>query len=292
MTARLLHLTDFHFWRVVLNPLRLFNKRALGNVNVILRRRREFLMHQADAIADYVAGLGVADVFLGGDFTSTALKEEFALAERWVRDLRERGLRLHVVPGNHDVYTFEAHRNRRFEEMLAPYLPPGGYPCLQRLEGGQPLVLAPTAVPNWLSSRGRISPAQIARTCDLVRQCDEELVLVGAHYPVLEETPWFKTAKSRTLRGADDFRRALADTGKRIVYMCGHAHRFGFIHDSRYDNLTHLCTGALFLSRHASPERATFTEMHVDGDVVTVYLHRLMDKWRRDEVTVKRVAEV
>ncbi len=289
MQARLLHLTDFHFRRVVLNPFRMLNKRALGNVNVILRRRHEFLMHQADAVADYVASLGVPDVFLGGDFTSTALKEEFALAERWVRDLQQRNLRLHVVPGNHDVYTFESHRNKRFEQMLAPYLPPSGYPCAQPLEGGKSLVLAPTAVPNWLSSRGRISAGEIAQTCAMVADRPEDLVLVGAHYPILEDTPWFSTPKPRTLRGATEFRRALAATGKQVLYLCGHAHRFGYIQDPEHENLSHLCTGALFLNKHTNPERATFSEVHINDTEVRVYLHRLMEDWTREEVALRRV---
>lgn len=286
MTMRLLHLTDFHFWQVVTNPLRLMNKRALGNVNVFLRRRHEFLTHQADAFAEHIAGLGIHDVFLGGDFTSTALTGEFRAALRWVDDLESRGLRLHVVPGNHDVYTFGSHRKQRFEEIFAGHLPVEGYPSLHHIDG-VPFVLAPTVCPNLISSRGQITRGEIDHTCALVRDCPEDLVLVGAHYPVLEETPWFTTAKSRRLRRADAFRRALANTGKRVLYLCGHAHRFGYIQDATYPNLTHLCTGALFLHKHTAPERGTFTELHIEDGEPRVYLHRLLDRWQREEIAVR-----
>ena len=287
MNAHLLHLTDFHFWKVLLNPLRMLNKRALGNVNVVLRRRREFVIHQADNVAAHVAGLGARDVFLGGDFTSTALPEEFAAAVRWANGLAARGLRVSVVPGNHDVYTFESVRKRRFELAFADYIPQEGYPCVRRLEGGVPLVLAPTVCANRVSSRGRISRSELDKTCALVSACPEELVLVGAHYPVLETTPWYNTPESRRLREAAAFRHALGETGKRVLYLCGHAHRFGYIQDHDHANLSHLCTGALFLNKHTAPESGTFSEIRVDNGEVRVYLHKLMGQWQREEVQAR-----
>ena len=36
MKGSFIHITDLHFWELVLNPFRLLNKRAIGNVNVFL----------------------------------------------------------------------------------------------------------------------------------------------------------------------------------------------------------------------------------------------------------------
>ena len=77
---RLVHIADIHFWRVTLNPFRLVGKRALGALNVLLRRRRDFAMERAEQFADAVAATGINAVLLTGDFTSTSLDEEFALA--------------------------------------------------------------------------------------------------------------------------------------------------------------------------------------------------------------------
>jgi 3',5'-cyclic AMP phosphodiesterase CpdA len=130
--TRLIHVTDLHFWKVTWNPLRLLGKRALGNFNVWLRRRHEFHMHNANDAADYIAKLGAQDVFLGGDFTSTALPEEFEMAAKWMERLERHHLNLHVVPGNHDVYTFESARLRRFERVMQRHMPEDGFPTVRK----------------------------------------------------------------------------------------------------------------------------------------------------------------
>ena len=124
----LVHITDLHFWQVVLNPLKLMNKRLLGNANVFLRRRREFQTHLAEEFAGKLAATGATAVFAGGDFTSTATSREFAMAAEFVRTLEAHGMKVFVVPGNHDVYTFEAVRRKRFERYFGAYLPPEGFP--------------------------------------------------------------------------------------------------------------------------------------------------------------------
>lgn len=68
-----LHLTDFHFWEIVLNPLRLLNKRAIGAANVLLKRRYEFLTDRAASYAEYVAGLGIKHLLITGDSHSSLL---------------------------------------------------------------------------------------------------------------------------------------------------------------------------------------------------------------------------
>lgn len=280
----LLHLTDFHFWTLLRNPVRMLNKRALGNANLYARRRHHFPMRSAETFLEYIESTGIRTLFLGGDFTTTALDEEFAMAAGWVRRLAEDGYTPYAIPGNHDVYTFEAIRAKRFERYLGGWTPPGGLPSKVTLPGGAPMIFAPTVCPNFLSSRGRISAAEIAQVCDLVSGCEQDSVLVGAHYPVLEHGPGFKTAWSRRLEGADAFRRALGATGKRILYCCGHAHKFGYLQDPHHENLTHLCTGAFFLHRTGAAERGTFSEIHVKEKAVEVYLHRCTDQWTRERV--------
>ena len=72
-----------------------------------------------------------------------------------------------------------------------------------------------------------------------------------------------------------------------MLYICGHAHRFGYIQDRDHPNLSHLCTGALFLNKHTAPESGTFSEIRVDNGEVRVYLHKLMGQWQREEVQAR-----
>ena len=125
-TARdkVLHISDLHFWKIVLNPFELLNKRFLGNANVIWRRRHEFHMEHAERFIDALAATGVTTLLLGGDYTSTAHPAEFRMARAYADALAARGFKIIAIPGNHDVYTFESVRARRFREFFEPYILP------------------------------------------------------------------------------------------------------------------------------------------------------------------------
>jgi len=272
------HIADLHFWRVVFNPLRLLNKRFLGNLNVFLKRRHEFPMAQAAPFADAVAATGIKAVVLTGDFASTALDEEFVLALRFVRGLRERGLDVHLLPGNHDVYTFEAARARRFEQHFSDFLPAGGYPALAALPGGTPLLLVPTVVPRCLSARGRITDEQVDAVGGLLAQCGDTAVVVG-HYPFLHETHGYASNWFRRLENAEALRRVLGESGKRILYVAGHVHRFSFVIDPQYPGLRQLTTGAFFRIDHHHNTQGEFSEVAISGTDFGVRRHLHREGW-------------
>lgn len=283
--TRLLHLTDIHFWRVCWNPLRLLNKRMLGNANVLYRRRKEFVQRQADVFGDYVVSLGVPDVLISGDFTSTALEEEFAIARAWVDRLREKGLAVTVYAGNHDVYTFESVRTRRFQRHFGDYLPDTGpMPWRIVLPGGTPLILAPTVCPNFFSSKGRITNREAAAVAE--RIAAEEgggPILVSGHYPVLHETYAYRSAPERQLRNAGALRRAMGESGKRILYIAGHVHRFSYLDDPEHPNLRHLTTGAFFRHDPIRQRQGEFTEIRVEDGEFQAVQHVYYGEWRRTE---------
>lgn len=277
---RIIHIADVHFWQLLRNPFRMLSKRFLGNLNVWLRRRHEFLMEKIEPYAEEVLSTGAKFALFTGDFTSTALEEEFALARDFVQRLSARGMRVAVLPGNHDVYTFRSHRQRRFEEYFAEFIPPEGYPARITLPGGTPLVLIPTVCPNFLWSRGHIDAAAIGQVQDLIADCQGPVV-AAAHYPVLAKTPGYATSWQRRLQNAAKLRGALAATGKRILFAAGHVHRFSYIKDPDHPTLTHLTTGA-FIGR--SEKRGTngeFSEIRAIGDHCEVIHHSEENGWKR-----------
>jgi len=286
LTDRLIHIADLHFWHVARNPLVLLNKRMLGNFNVWLRRRHEFAMHRAEAYADHVASLGIEELLLTGDFSSTALDAEFLLARAFVDGLRNRGLHISLMAGNHDVYTFEAVRKRRFERHFAEYLPASGYPWLQRLKGGTPLVLIPTVCPNLVSSRGRITRAEIEQVENLLKPLEGSVIVAG-HYPLLTQTYGYTVSRERELRNAETLRQALGRSGKPILYVCGHVHRFSYVQDVRYPNLRHLSSGAFFRIDKTRSINGDFSEIHVDGESLSVFRHTYRDAWKRTAVPIR-----
>ncbi|HNR32768.1 MAG TPA: metallophosphoesterase [Candidatus Hydrogenedentes bacterium] len=279
---KLLHIADLHFWRIVWNPLQLINKRLLGNANVLLRRRHEFPMQRAEEFADAVAATGIETALLTGDFTSTATDAEFELAAAFVRGLVRRGLRVWALPGNHDVYTFEAVRKRRFDHYLGEFLPEGGLPAAVRLPGGTPLVLVPTVRPNLLSARGHIRQAEVEHAAALLADAPPGPVLVAGHYPVLHQTSGYASSWGRRLRNADALRAVLGSAGRPILYLAGHVHRFSCARDPEYPHVQHLTTPAFFLERRSGGGRGAFTEIHVEAREFAVFRHFRRDTWTRE----------
>ena len=280
----LLHLTDFHFWEVVLNPFRLLNKRFLGNANVIYRRRREFVTANAQPFADEAIATGIKFALLSGDFGSTATDRELAQGAEFVRYLVQRGMAITVLPGNHDVYTFESVRRRRFEKHFGEWLPPRGLPHVVRLPGGTPLLLVPTVCPNWLSSEGRITDLEVEAVATHLDACAAPLIVCG-HYPVLAKTDGYQSKPSRRLRNAEALRDALGRSGKRILYISGHVHRFSYVKDDRYPSLEHLTTGAFVRRARETASDGEFSEIHVHADAFRVIRHRHSAAWVAEEIT-------
>jgi 3',5'-cyclic AMP phosphodiesterase CpdA len=281
----LLHLTDFHFWEVVVNPFQLLNKRFIGNANVWYRRRKEFLMANAGPHAEEALKTGITQAILSGDFTSTSTPAEFEAGAAFTRKLRERGLDLFVLPGNHDVYTFESLRQRRFEYYFDDWIPSEDLPVTQTLSGGTPLVMVPTVCPNFLSSRGRITDAEAESVATLVSGGDSPLVVTG-HYPVLTDTHGYSTKPSRALRNADALREALGSATRPILYVSGHVHRSSYTRDPRHEHVAHLTTGAFFREAHETESHGEFSEIHIHDDGFRVVRHRLYDAWRTEELAI------
>lgn len=273
-----LHLTDFHFWEIVLNPLRLLNKRAIGAANVLLRRRHEFLTDRAASYAEYAAGLGIKQVVITGDFASTATEKEMVQGAAFVRSLEQRGLRPIVIPGNHDVYTFESARRKRFERHFGPWLPEDDLPCIHTLDGGTPVLFVPTVCPNYFTSKGRISDAEVRAVEALLDSVGEPVVVAG-HYPLLHRTYGYEINPNRRLRNAEALRRALGRSGRQALYISGHVHRFSYVQDDSHPALSHLTTGAFFRQDHAVGSQGEFSEVHVEVGAVRVIRHMNRGEW-------------
>ncbi|MBI2423376.1 MAG: metallophosphoesterase [Candidatus Hydrogenedentes bacterium] len=276
---RFLHITDLHFWEIVRNPFAMLNKRALGNINVLLRRRHEFHMDRADAFADMAISTGITTLLLGGDFTSTATEHEFELARRWTHRIADRGLQIHVLPGNHDVYTFESVRSKRFVAYFREFIPKGGYPARVELPGGTPLILVPTVVPNFLSSKGRITKKQIKATARLLEACPKRPIVVAGHYPVLHKTGAYSSSASRRLRRAEALGEVLGQAQRPILYLAGHVHRFSHTIDPEYPQVQHVTSAAFFLKRPRESQQGGFSEIHIHETGFQVFRHWCDEKW-------------
>lgn len=281
-----LHITDVHFWELVLNPFRLMNKRFIGNTNVFLKRRREFPMENAEPYSDYAASLGVKNVLVTGDLASTSTHLEFQLGKEWLQGLERRGLRPTVIPGNHDVYTFESVRQNRFASYYEPWMVEEDSPGRSTLSGGTPILWISTVCPNWLSSRGHVAIEDIQSLIQTIETTTEPIIVAG-HYPILMTTPAYNVDHNRGLQNAEDLRHALGKTEKQILYLHGHVHRFNYSKDPDYSNLTHLSTGAFFRVARKNQSLGEFTEVRVNSKQHTIIRHRIdSNGWKAEEISV------
>lgn len=279
----LLHVGDLHFWRVVKNPLRLLNKRFLGNLNLLLRRQREFMMGRAEPFADTLAAGKVGDLLLTGDFTSTSTDEEFTMARAFVDGLQRRGFHIALLAGNHDVYTFEAQRKKRFERYFGPFLPEQGFPARCDLAGGTPVILVHTVCPNLFSAKGRVTAETVEAVAAMLQTCPARVVVAG-HYPLLTSTRSYHLSRGRRMRNAEALRHALGTSGRNILYVCGHVHRFSYTRDPVYPALEHLSTGAFFWVDKRQGHTGEFSEIDVCADGFQVFRHTHDQAWCRQGV--------
>ncbi|NLO32477.1 MAG: metallophosphoesterase [Candidatus Hydrogenedentes bacterium] len=277
--ARFIHITDLHFWSIVRNPLRLMNKRFLGNLNLALRRHRHLHIHRAQSFLDTLSAMDVDAVFVGGDLTSTATDEEFQQAAQFLDQVASRCPALYVVPGNHDCYTFEAQRKGRFQGYCGKYAPLTDTPLLSELTATCALLQIPTVRPNLISSRGYIGQQTMKATAELLESVTAEQMIVLAHYPVLNRTLNYQSDYGRRLGGGAALRRLLGESGRDLHYLAGHVHVFSHSSDPLYPSLTHITTSALFYE--SAKRSAGFTELVVDEGGIRVYPWHYADDWHR-----------
>lgn len=110
-SIRLAHLSDTHFASVTYSPMQFFSKRWLGNMNLILFRKKTYQTAHLHHIPELINTLDVENVILTGDVATTSREEEFAQAADFVKKFSQPVL---LLPGNHDVYTRESGRSKRF----------------------------------------------------------------------------------------------------------------------------------------------------------------------------------
>ena len=115
---RLAHISDLHFSSPSLNPTQLFSKRWLGNLNLLLSRKKNFSTHQLSLLPDFFIEQAVTHVLISGDFSSTSLKKEFIEASAFVHSLERVGLKVFTLPGNHDHYTRRAYKKKLFYDFF------------------------------------------------------------------------------------------------------------------------------------------------------------------------------
>lgn len=227
---RIAQVSDFHFTHITWNPLRLFSKRLFGNLNWLIARRAIYAHQQLEPLPKLFRDLLVDYVLMGGDFTTTALTEEYESAKNFVSKFSQDWI---AIPGNHDHYTYRSHRQKHFyryfsnkrEEISHPVdfftLKDHGAEAHKIGPGWWVLALDTARATNPYSSQGLFSEKLQETTAEILALLPpSDSVICFNHYPFFPQDE----ARRNLVRGS-----ALAELLQKSpqirLYLNGHTHR-------------------------------------------------------------------
>lgn len=221
---RIVHISDLHFTRLSIHPLRLFSKRFVGLCNWIFLRKGEMDHAPLESLPQLWHSLGVEQILVAGDLTTTSLKSEFLAAREFFDQFEQPKL---FIPGNHDHYTRGAYRQKRFYRFFTNppteqfYLNVHGVEA-HRIGSWGWCVVLDTAIPTCIScSHGLFSPQVEANLDALLKSLPpDEPILLMNHFPFFQND----SPAHRLVRG-EQLRMLLEKYPNIRLYLHGHTHR-------------------------------------------------------------------
>jgi 3',5'-cyclic AMP phosphodiesterase CpdA len=226
--VRIAQLTDVH-WLVPPRASHFAWKRVLGTVNLYaLGRRHDFDERVQQQAVEHALALRPDLALVTGDLTAQALPEEFAKAKTALEPLLAE-IPTVVLPGNHDLYTPSAVRDRLFHAVFQPWSGRSDPEGLIRARVGavEVLGLDPNR-PALLHSSGRVPDRQLRELAAALAEpgLADRSVVLAIHYPLVDRHGAVYDNASHGLRNARELIAVLAAAPKRpSVVLCGHIHR-------------------------------------------------------------------
>src|ERR1041385_7549709 len=167
---RIAQISDIHVLDLESVSVRDFlNKRLLGGTNLLLKRHKAHPIDLAERLIEDLTLQEPEHVVVTGDVTNLSLPGEFQRVSGLLKPLGGWD-KLTVIPGNHDVYTEGAERQRRFESYFGHLLFGEGstpdewiYPGVKDLGDVVVAGLSSACKTPLLGSWGRVGPEQLDR---------------------------------------------------------------------------------------------------------------------------------
>jgi hypothetical protein len=272
--VRIVHLSDIHFWRYAYHPLRLLSKRFLGTASLLLGRGRRFRLERVAELVERVSSLEADHLLITGDLTTTALPAEFHHAKTALLGLLLDPAKVTIIPGNHDRYTFRAHRTRRFEQHFGVFAPGGDYPWLRRIDG-QTAILGLDPTRAGVSARGMLPHRQLLAAHALVAEADAHAhsnLVIACHYPVAAPPEHQRRLARKPIVNASTLIGWLTTIGPHL-YCCGHVHAAWAFRPPEIPNQLCLNAGAPLMHDRSGGNFPGFLEITMDGGDVSADHH-------------------
>jgi 3',5'-cyclic AMP phosphodiesterase CpdA len=283
---RFAQISDFHFTKITWNPLRLFPKRFLANINWLLSRKSNFSSEQMEALPKVLKPLQIDRILLGGDFTTTSLPEEYRMAKQFVKKLPAPWI---ALPGNHDHYTYRSFRQKRFYRHFTNKRQinhPVDFFTLKDhkveahlLFSNWWLIALDTAIPtNPYSSQGLFSEEQEQHLEEIIAALPKKSsILLFNHYPFFQND----VEKHSLIRGAA-LEKVLRKENRIKAYLHGHSHRHTIANLQPSQLPVILDSGCA-----ADTQRGTWNLVEIDDQKLKVDVYRWKEGW-----TVEKRVEI
>ncbi len=261
----------------------------LGMTFLMAGRARRFQLGGVSRLVEYVRQLEPDHILITGDLTTTALPDEFRAARAALKGWLGDPTRVTIIPGNHDRYTWWAHRSRRFERYFGEFAPRIAYPWLRWLDPTTAILgLDPTR--SGITASGKLPASQLVEAQRLIADAGRSLerLIVACHYPVAVPPEFEPDLARKPLIGAETMRVWLRTIGPHL-YCCGHIHAAWSYRPPEVPGQLSINAGPPLLPRHYGQNHPGFAEIRLDGSAVTVDHHAWMgESWERQTLSTYR----
>jgi 3',5'-cyclic AMP phosphodiesterase CpdA len=202
-TFRFAHLSDLHISSPgIPAPWKLANKRVLGYLSWLKKRRYNHKISIADIAINQLKQTDIDHYVITGDLTHIGLKKEFQQITSWLNKVGS-GEDITVIPGNHDLYVNESwhHSFAQWESYMQADTPARldsapAQDALTRLESMYPVVrirgntafICLSSIFNapWFRATGRVNDDQLKRLEKLLQDpaLDQLCKVLLIHHPI------------------------------------------------------------------------------------------------------------
>lgn len=222
------HISDLHLSKLHFSLQQFFSKRWLGNLNLLFSRKKQLQTSQLWDLIDVFSLKKIDYLFVTGDITSTSHPKEFELAEKLFSAIRALGIIIFYTPGNHDVYTKGAQKEKRFYQFCKNPHPFSLFSQqhdrveIHKLPENWWYVLCDTSVATPLfSSRGYFSEkTQNTLNCALLEIPKTDSIILGTHFPFSQTEK-----KRKILAGGDALESVIKKHHHIKIFLHGHTHK-------------------------------------------------------------------
>ncbi len=256
---------DIHFFQLRVPPLRLLGKRLLGQLNLLISRRRAFRQSLLSPVLIRAAAIDADMALFSGDATTTSLEDEFERVRGFIAPLAQQ-IPVLMVPGNHDRYTGRSARQRRVENAFSGLLPPK-FPHFQKLNDRWHLLALDAARPRMFSAIGLLGKEQLdAIAGHLATLTSQQGLVILCHYPFAVPSH-IRQRPGHALEDRDALREIMAKCPARMVYLHGHIHQpWHWQPDSDLHHVTAINAGSPTMTSGRFPMGQGFWQIDLPDD--------------------------